>query len=82
MLKESQMCIKLETKLHKAFVAASKRVHRPAAQIIRALMRTYVSHVNQKPEPNHETLTALSAIEQGEFNTYKGVNDFYEKMQI
>src|SRR5260363_396295 len=60
-------------------LAASKRVHRPAAQIVRDLMRAYLA---QRKEPNNETLAAMEAIEQGDVNTYATVDDFYDKIGI
>src|SRR5260364_235555 len=69
----------MEPELHRGFLAASKRVHRPAAQIVRDLMRAYLA---QRKEPNNETLAAMEAIEQGDVNTYATVDDFYHKIRI
>lgn len=79
MLKEAQMCIKMEPELHRDFLAASKLAHRPAAQIVRDLMRAYLA---QRKEPNSETLAAMEAIELGEVNTYASADDFYTKVGI
>src|SRR5260364_315899 len=79
MLKEAQMCIKMEPELHRDFLAASKRVHRPAAQIVRDLMRAYLA---QRKEPNNETRAAMEAIEQVDLNTYATVDYSYDKIGI
>ncbi|QWD16549.1 hypothetical protein G6700_01875 [Polynucleobacter paneuropaeus] len=43
MSKEVQMSIKMETELRDEFMAVAAKRHRPAAQIIRELMRLYIA---------------------------------------
>lgn len=43
MSKEVQMSIKMETELRDEFMAVAAMRHRPAAQIIRELMRLYIA---------------------------------------
>jgi predicted transcriptional regulator len=43
MRKDVQMSIKMEPELHEQFMAAAANRHRPAAQIIRDLMRDFVN---------------------------------------
>ena len=51
--KEVQMSIKMEQELRDQFMAVAAARHRPAAQIIRDLMRVYIA--------NSETPNALTA---------------------
>ncbi|AMO93335.1 hypothetical protein CFter6_0610 [Collimonas fungivorans] len=51
--KEVQMSIKMEQELRDQFMAVAAGRHRPAAQIIRDLMRLYIA--------NNETPNALTA---------------------
>ena len=53
MTKEVQMSIKMESELRDQFMAAAANRHRPAAQIIRDLMRLYIA--------DRETPNALTA---------------------
>ncbi len=53
MPKEVQMSIKMEPELRDRFMAAAAARHRPAAQIIRDLMRLYID--------GNETPNALTA---------------------
>jgi len=43
MSKEVQMSIKMETELRDEFMTVAAKRHRPAAQIIRELMRLYIA---------------------------------------
>lgn len=53
MTKEVQMSIKMESALRDQFMAVAAKRHRPAAQIIRDLMRLYIA--------DSETPNALTA---------------------
>ncbi len=79
MSKEVQMSIKMEPELREQFMAVAAVMHRPAAQIVRELMRSYIA---RQELPNFETLAAIEVIERGEVNTYASVNDFYNKLGI
>lgn len=79
MAKEVQMSIKMEPELRDQFMAIAISMHRPAAQIVRDLMRSYIQ---RQETPNAETIAAIEAVERGEANTYASVDDFYRKMEI
>jgi len=79
MSKEVQMSIKMESELREQFMAVAAVMHRPAAQIVRELMRSYIT---LQELPNSKTLAAIEAVERGEVNTYASVNDFYNKLGI
>ena len=61
MTKEVQMSIKMEPELRDQFMAADR--HRPAAQIIRELMRLYIS---DSETPNALTAETIRKGRQGE----------------
>lgn len=48
MTKEVQMSIKMEPELRDRFMAVAAAMHRPAAQIVRELMRFYIAR-NETP---------------------------------
>lgn len=48
MQKEVSMTIRLEPDLRASFTAATEQEHRPAAQVLRELMRSYVEQVRKK----------------------------------
>lgn len=79
MTKEVQMSIKMEPELRDQFMAVAAGMHRPAAQIVRDLMRSYIQHQEM---PNAETVAAIEAVERGEMSTYASAEDFYRKMGI
>jgi predicted transcriptional regulator len=79
MSKEAQMSIKMESELHDKFMAVAASEHRPAAQIVRDLMRAYIA---RQELPNAETNLAIEAVEHGEVNTYARADDFYNRMGI
>lgn len=47
MAKEAVFTMKLEPELRDAFMAAAKRVDRPASQLMREMMREYVDHADE-----------------------------------
>lgn len=63
MTKEVQMSIKMEADLRDQFMAVAANRHRPAAQIIRELMRLYISQSNT---PNALTTETLQKSDRGE----------------
>lgn len=77
--KEVQMSIKMEPELRDQFMVAAAAMHRPAAQIVRELMRAYIA---RHESPNAETIAVIDAAERGEVNTYDSANNFYDKMGI
>jgi predicted transcriptional regulator len=79
MPKEVQMSVKMEPELREQFMAAAATVHRPAAQIVRELMRAFI--VCQEI-PNADTIAAIQAVERGEFATHADTADLYRKLGI
>lgn len=77
--KEVQMSIKMEPELREQFMTAAATLHRPAAQIVRDLMRSFI--VCQEM-PNADTIAAIQAVESGEFITHVGTADLYRKLGI
>jgi len=79
MPKEVQISIKMESELRDRFMMAAEAIDRPAAQIIRELMRAFLS---RKELPNTETIAAIEAVERGEVVTFNSTADLYEKLGI
>ena len=63
MTKEVQMSIKMESQLRDEFMAVASGRHRPAAQIIRDLMRLYIA---QSEVPNALTAKTITQSRKGE----------------
>ena len=63
MTKEVQMSIKMESALRDQFMAVAAERHRPAAQIIRDLMRLYIT---DSSTPNALTSNTLLKSDKGE----------------
>jgi predicted DNA-binding protein len=63
MAKEVQMSIKMESELRDQFMAVAANRHRPAAQIIRDLMRLYIE---DSEKPNALTAETLRKSDRGE----------------
>ena len=63
MTKEVQMSIKMESELRDQFMAVAANRHRPAAQIIRDLMRLYIA---DNETPNVLTADTIRKGRQGE----------------
>jgi predicted DNA-binding protein len=63
MSKEVQMSIKMEPELREQFMAVAANRHRPAAQIIRDLMRLYIA---DSETPNALTAETLRKSDRGE----------------
>lgn len=79
MSKEVQMSIKMESDLREQFMAAAANMHRPAAQILRDLMRAFIA---RQEIPNAETIAAIEEVERGNVNTYSSADHFYKKLGI
>ena len=79
MRKEVQMSIKMESELRDRFMIVAAAAHRPAAQIIRELMRAFIA---RQKLPNTDTIEAIEAVERGEFTTYETTEDLYKKLKI
>lgn len=76
MTKSSQMSIKIEADLRDQFMAVAAAMHRPAAQILRDLMRAYIAG---HEIPNEETIAAIDAVEHGEVKSYRNAVELYKK---
>ena len=79
MRKEVQMSIKMEPELRDQFVAVAASVHRPAAQIVRELMRLYIA---QQQQPNQETRTAMEELEQGKGMRFASADELFKDLEI
>lgn len=79
MSKEVQMSIKLEPELRDEFAELAKAMHRPAAQIVRELMRAYIA---RQTMPNAETIAAIEAVERGDVTSHANKDDLYRSLGI
>lgn len=59
MSKEVQMTIRIEPALRAEFTEAAMRDHRPASQVLRELMRSYIKTVGEKNQVATNTSTAM-----------------------
>ncbi len=59
MSKEVQMTIRIEPALRAEFTQAAMRDHRPASQVLRELMRSYIKTVGEKDQVDADTTTAM-----------------------
>jgi len=79
-MKTDVMTFKVEAELKENFKAVAARNDRPAAQVIRELMREYIS---KNREPNELTLETMRKSERGEdLHTAKDINDLYKQLGI
>ena len=80
MAKEVQMSIKMEPDLRDRFMAVAADRHRPAAQIIRDLMRLYIA---ESEIPNALTAVTLRKGRKGEdvFHT-SSASDLFKRLGI
>lgn len=80
MTKEVQMSIKMETELRDEFMAAAASMHRPAAQIVRDLMRSFLA---RQEIPNTKTISAMQSVDNGEdLHHAKDANDLFRQLGI
>ena len=80
MSKEVQMSIKMEPELREQFMAIAASRHRPAAQIVRDLMRFYIA---QNEIPNELTAATLRKSERGEdVHHAKNAADLFKQLGI
>jgi predicted DNA-binding protein len=66
MSKDVQMSIKMESELRDQFMAVASDRHRPAAQIIRDLMRLYIADSMGSKTPNKLTADTIRKGRKGE----------------
>ena len=80
MSKEVQMSIKMEPELREQFMAIAATRHRPAAQIIRDLMRLYIA---ESETPNVLTAATIRKSRRGEdVFAAKNASDLFKKLGI
>ena len=80
MTKEVQMSIKMEPELRERFMSVAAGRHRPAAQIIRDLMRLYIA---DSETPNALTARTIRKAREGEdvFQA-SGLSDLFKQLGI
>ena len=80
MTKEVQMSIKMEAELRDQFMAAAADHHRPAAQIIRDLMRLYIT---DRETPNALTTETIRNARKGQ-DLFRAANptDLFKQLGI
>lgn len=80
MTKEVQMSIKMEAELRDEFMAAAASMHRPAAQIVRDLMRGFLA---RQEMPNAATIATMQAVDKGEdLYRAKDADDLFKQLGI
>jgi len=79
MPKEVQMSIKMEPELRDQFMAVAATVHRPAAQIVRDLMRLYIA---RQESPNPTTIAAMEELEQGKGKRFISADALFKDLGI
>jgi len=80
MAKEVQMSIKMEPELRDQFMAVAADRHRPAAQIIRDLMRLYIA---DSEVPNALTVETFRKSDRGEDVFYaSSPSDLFKQLGI
>lgn len=80
MSKEVQMSIKMEPELRDQFKAVAAIVDRPAAQIVRELMRLFIAR--QEKIPNALTLSAMKELERGKGRRFKSADALFKDLGI
>lgn len=78
--KQVQMSIKMERALRDEFFEAARQEHRPAAQIVRELMRAFIARKEHRP--NATTEAAIEEIEEGRAETARTVDELFGQMGI
>lgn len=79
-MKAEIMTLKVEPELKQAFQAVAALNHRPAAQVMRELMRDYVA-LNK--EPNELTIETMRKSERGEdLHSAKDFDDLCKQLGI
>ena len=73
------MSIKMEPELHDQFMAAVAATHTPAAQIVRQLMRKFIS---LQEMPNATTIAAMQAADRGEGSRFESAEDLFNDLDI
>lgn len=79
MSKNVQMSIKMEQELRDQFMTASATIHTPAAQVLRQLMRKFIT---QQETPNASTIKAMQAADRGEGARFDSADALFKDLGI
>jgi antitoxin component of RelBE/YafQ-DinJ toxin-antitoxin module len=79
MTKNVQMSIKMESELHEQFMAAVAATHTPAAQVVRQLMRKFIS---LQETPNALTIAAMQSADRGEGTRFESADSLFKDLGI
>ena len=79
MAKNVQMSIKMESELHDQFMAVVATIHTPAAQVVRQLMRKFIT---LHETPNLATIEAMRSADRGEGTRFDSIDDLFEDLGI
>ena len=79
MAKDVQMSIKMEPELRDRFMAVAASTHRPAAQIVRDLMRLYIA---RQETPNAATLAAMGELERNGGKRFASADALFRDLGI
>lgn len=84
MSKEVQMSIKLEPELRGEFLAAARALKRPADELLRELMRSFLAQRggDSLKTPNAETVAAMEAGRRGEGERAESVDALFEALGV
>lgn len=69
----------MEPELRDAFAALAQAMHRPAAQIVRELIRAYIARQSM---PNAETIPAVEVVELGDVTNHANKDELYRHLGI
>ena len=79
MTKNVQMSIKMEPELHDQFMAAVAATHTPASQVVRQLMRKFIS---LHEAPNATTIAAMQSADRGEGSRFESADALFKDLDI
>ena len=79
MAKDVQMSIKMEPELRDRLMAVAASTHRPAAQIVRDLMRLYIA---RQETPNAATLAAMEELERNGGKRFASADALFRDLGI
>lgn len=79
MTKNVQMSIKMDEDLRDQFMAVAAITHTPAAQVLRQLMRKFIS---LHESPNSITIAAMQSADRGEGTKFKSAEALFKDLGI
>jgi hypothetical protein len=80
MAKDVSMSIKIERELRDEFARAAAEEHRPAAQVMRELMRGFIG--SRSHQPNAETIAAIEEARSGTGKRYTSAGELFRELGI